>query len=63
MRSSWFAVGLAAVLTGALAGCSEKPTEMAAVPSADRVGQGGDTVTPRLVRQLAQSRGVCRGRA
>ena len=58
MRSSWFAVGLAAVLTGALAGCSEKPTEMAAVPSADRVGQGGDTVTPRLVRQLAQSRGV-----
>ena len=58
MRSSWFAVGLAAALTGALAGCSEKPTEMAAVPSADRVGQGGDTVTPRLVRQLAQSRGV-----
>src|SRR6185437_15909046 len=43
---------------GALAGCSEKPTEMAAVPSADRVGQGGDTVTPRLVRQLATSRGV-----
>jgi len=58
MRRSWFAIGVAAVLTGALAGCSEKPTEMAAVPTANRVRQSGDTVTPQLVRQLAKSRGV-----
>ncbi|HEV2180059.1 MAG TPA: cytochrome c peroxidase [Gemmatimonadaceae bacterium] len=58
MRSSWFALGLATVAAGLLAGCSEKPTEMSAVPNGNRVRQAGDTITPRLVRQLATSRGV-----
>lgn len=57
-RSSWFAFGLAAVLAGVLAGCSAKPTEMAAVPNGNRFVQGGDTITPRLVRQLAKARGI-----
>ncbi|HXE60883.1 MAG TPA: cytochrome c peroxidase [Gemmatimonadaceae bacterium] len=57
-RSSWVAIGMAAVLGGALAGCSDRPTEMAAVPNGNRIRQGGDTVTPRLVRQLARERGV-----
>ena len=58
MRSSWFGLGLAAVLAGLVAGCSEKPTEMSAVPNGNRFTQGGDTITPRLVRQLAKSRGI-----
>lgn len=57
-RSSWLTLGMAAMLGGVLAGCSERPTEMAAVPNADRVRQAGDTITPRLVRQLAKSRNI-----
>ena len=57
-RSSWLAIGMAAMMGGVLAGCSDRPTEMSAVPTGDRARQGGDTITPRLVRQLARSRGV-----
>ena len=51
------AIGLATILGGIVAGCSEKPTEMSAVPAGNRTASG-DTITPRLVRQLAKGRGI-----
>ena len=58
MRSSWLGIGTAVMVGGLLAGCSDRPTELSAVPNGNRVQQGGDTVTPRLVRQLAKSRNI-----
>jgi len=57
-RSSWLAIGAAAMMGAVLAGCSNTPTGMPAAPNANRGLASGDTITPRLVRQLAKGRGI-----